>query len=71
MLGSGSTNNLEDQVNHDASYQRAVKGQAPADPNKEALTLQGTIGILAATTCLARAMQGTCSIKKPSFLLNL
>ena len=51
MLGSGNKqeagnkNNLEDQVNHDASYQRTVKGQAPADPNKDALTLQGTIGI--------------------------
>lgn len=74
MLGSGrkqeasnnNNNNLEHQVNHDASYQRTVKGQALADPNKEALTLQGTIGILAATTCLARAMQAHAISKSPA-----
>ena len=35
---------LEDQVTQDPSYQRTVKGQTLADPHKEALTLQGTIG---------------------------
>lgn len=42
--GHNNNKNLKDQVNHDASYQRTVKGQAPAGSNKEALTLQGTIG---------------------------
>ena len=42
---AGNNNNLEEQVHHDASYQRTVKGQVLADPSKEALTLQGTIGI--------------------------
>lgn len=48
LLGSGrkqhGRNSLEDQVNHDASYQRTVKGQDPDDPDKDDLTLQGTIG---------------------------
>ena len=35
---------LEDQVSQDPSYQRTVRGQTPAEPHKEALTLQGTIG---------------------------
>ena len=37
-------NSLADTVSHDPSYQRTVRGQQPADPSKEALTLQGTIG---------------------------
>ncbi len=36
---------LEDVVKGDASYQRTVQGKPPADPSKEMLTLQGTIGI--------------------------
>ena len=77
MLSSGSkqasghnnNKNLEDQVNHDASYQRTVKGQRPAGPNKETLTLQGTIGSPGCRhllkQCRARAM-----LKSPASCLT-
>lgn len=61
MLGSGrkqqERNSLEDQVNHDASYQRTVRGQDPVDPEKEDLTLQGTIGT-PGCTCLDISIAG-------------
>ncbi len=44
QLGNGDE--MQDEMKDDPSYQRAVTGKPPADPSKEMLTLQGTIGML-------------------------
>jgi len=36
---------MQDEMKDDPSYQRTVTGKPPADPSKEMLTLQGTIGM--------------------------
>lgn len=43
---SGNGDEMQDEMKDDPSYQRAVTGKPPADPSKEMLTLQGTIGAL-------------------------
>lgn len=72
MLTSGTKqqagSSFEDQVTHDPSYQRTVKGQIPADPNTEAPTLQGTIGTAVASIS---ATQIVMHSEQYSFLLNL
>ena len=42
---SGNGDEMQDEIKDDPSYQRAVTGKPPADPSKEMLTLQGTIGM--------------------------
>lgn len=76
MWGSGrkqpERSSLEDQVNHDASYQRTVKGQAPDDPDKEGLTLQGTIGTTWLPASVLPKQCRACAMREISaFLLHL
>ena len=42
---SGNGDEMQDEIKDDPSYQRTVTGKPPADPSKEMLTLQGTIGM--------------------------
>ena len=53
---SGNGDEMQDEIKDDPSYQRTVTGKPPADPSKEMLTLQGTIGMPGPTSELSESV---------------